>query len=405
VDPSWQNAQMASTDIEVINLSQAVVRRIFWILALAIFTAMVGVGIIVPLLPIYAEELGASGLWIGLIFSGFSLSRSVFSPLVGRLSDFWGRKTFIATGLFLYWLISLGYLLCNSVGDLVLVRIVQGCSGAMIIPLAMAHIGDIAPEKQEGQYLGSFSVSLFAGFGFGPLLGGLIMYRFGIEANFYLMSLLCFLAFLVVILFLPNMKRDKRPRETRLPGYQNLLKSPVSLGLFLFRFSNAFARGTLIAFLPLIAYSHSFMNTAQIGIVISVNILLVSILQIPFGRLADRWNRLRLVLVGSSGFSLLMSFLPICRGFWQVLFVNLVMGVSGGLAIPAASAIAVDEGRRFGMGSSMGFLNLGMSLGLTAGPILAGKISDLAGLSYAFYLATLVGLAGSIGFASLARKG
>jgi MFS family permease len=81
------------------------------------------------------------------------------------------------------------------------------------------------------------------------------------------------------------------------------------------------------------------------------------------------------------------------------------MGVSGGLAIPAASAIAVDEGRRFGMGSSMGFLNLGMSLGLTAGPILAGKISDLAGLSYAFYLATLVGLAGSIGFASLARKG
>jgi MFS family permease len=147
----------------------------------------------------------------------------VFSPLVGRLSDFWGRKTFIATGLFLYWLISLGYLLCNSVGDLVLVRIVQGCSGAMIIPLAMAHIGDIAPEKQEGQYLGSFSVSLFAGFGFGPLLGGLIMYRFGIEANFYLMSLLCFLAFLVVILFLPNMKRDKRHRFPATDCLQPLL--------------------------------------------------------------------------------------------------------------------------------------------------------------------------------------
>ena len=109
--------------------------------------------------------------------------------------------------------------------------------------------------------------------------------------------------------------------------------------------------------------------------------------------------------MGSSGFSLLMSFLPICRGFWQVFFVNLVMGVSGGLAIPAASAIAVDEGRRFGMGSSMGFFNLGMSLGLSAGPILAGKMSDLAGLPYAFYLASLVGLVGSIGFARLARKG
>ena len=53
----------------------------------------------------------------------------------------------------------------------------------------------------------------------------------------------------------------------------------------------------------------------------------------------------------------------------------------------------------------MGFLNLGMSLGLSVGPILAGKISDLAGVPYAFYFATLVGLAGTIGFASLARKG
>jgi len=405
VDLSWHNARIVSTSIEVLNLPNPDVRRIFWILSLAMFTSMVGVGIIVPLLPIYAEELGASGIWIGLIFSGFSLSHSLFSPLVGRISDFWGRKIFIATGLFLYWLISLGYLLCNSVGDLVLVRVVQGCSGAMIIPLAMAHIGDIAPENEEGRYLGSFSVSLFAGFGFGPLLGGLIMHRFGIEANFYLMSLLCFLAFLVVLLFLPNMKRSKGSQEKRLPGYQNLLRSPVSLGLFLFRFSNAFARGALLAFLPLLAYHHSHMNATQIGIVISVNILLVSGLQAPFGRLADHWSRLKLVLMGSLGFSLVMSFLPSCRGFWQFLFINLIMGMSGALAIPAASAIAVDEGRKFGMGSSMGFFNLGMSLGLSAGLILAGKVSDLAGLSYAFYFATLVGCIGSIGFASLAKKG
>lgn len=396
---------MGSNDVEVSYLPPTVIRRVFWILSIAIFTAMVGVGIIVPLLPIYAEQLGASGIWIGLIFSGFSLSRSLFSPLVGRLSDLWGRKAFIAAGLFLYWLISLTYIGCNTVGDLVMVRIAQGCAGAMIIPLAMAHVGDIAPKNQEGRYLGSFSVSLFAGFGFGPLLGGLIMHHFGITANFYLMSLLCLLAFLVVVLFLPSMKNYKTIERESLPRYQNLLKSPLSIGLFLFRFSNAFARGSLIAFLPLIAHQQASLNAAQIGFVISANILLVSILQAPFGRLADRWDRLKLVLAGCSIFSLSMSVLPSCQVFGQILFVCLVMGVSSGLALPAASAIAVEEGRRFGMGSSMGFFNLGMSLGLATGPILSGQISDMVGLPYAFYLATLVGFAGAFGFAGLAKRG
>ena len=71
---------MGSNDIEVSYLPPTVIRRVFWILSIAIFTAMVGVGIIVPLLPVYAEELGASGIWIGLIFSGFSLS-SFFAAL------------------------------------------------------------------------------------------------------------------------------------------------------------------------------------------------------------------------------------------------------------------------------------------------------------------------------------
>ena len=394
---------MSSNNVEISYLPHTVDRRVFWILSIAIFTAMVGVGIIVPLLPIYAEQLGATGIWIGLIFSGFSLSRSIFSPFVGRLSDYWGRKAFIATGLFLYWLISLGFLLCNSVGDLILVRIAQGFSGAMIIPLAMAHIGDIAPENQEGRYLGSFSVSLFAGFGFGPLLGGLIMHRFGVSASFYLMSLLCLVAFLVVVFFLPSLGRQKQLEGAPLPKYRDLLKSPVSQGLFLFRFSNAFTWGSLIAFLPLIGRQQAHLNAAQIGIVISTNILLVSVLQAPFGKLADRWDRIKLVLVGCSVFSLSMSILPSCQDFLQVLFVCSMIGASGGLALPAASAIAVEEGKRFGMGSSMGFFNLGMSLGLATGPILAGQTSDIVGLPYAFYLATLIGLAGVIGFARLVR--
>ena len=74
---------------------------------------MLGNGIIVPLLPIYAEGLGASGFWIGVIFSGFAISRSIFMPIVGRWSDKRGSKVFIATGLFISAIISLGYILSD----------------------------------------------------------------------------------------------------------------------------------------------------------------------------------------------------------------------------------------------------------------------------------------------------
>jgi MFS family permease len=380
-------------------------RRVFWILSLAIFTAMLGVGIIVPLLPIYAQQLGASGFWIGLIFSGLSLCRSLFSPLAGWLSDLWGRKPFIAMGLFLYWFLSLGYLAVNDVGGLVAVRVAQGVSSAMIIPLAFAYIGDIAPAKQEGQYVGSFSVSLFAGFGIGPLFGGLIMHRFGIKANFYLMSSLCLLAFLVVAALLPHQTPQERVSRLKPPRYSALLRSRRSWGLFLVRFSNAFSRGALMAFFPLIAYHQTVMTPWQIGVAISSNVLLASFLQAPFGRLADRWDRWGLVLGGSVSFALLMVMIPNCRSFPQFLCVCLMMGVAGGLALPATTAMAVEEGRLFGMGSSMGFLNLGMSFGLGIGPIVAGRTVDLTGLPNAFYLAAVVGLIGAFCFGGLARGG
>ena len=69
---------------------------------------MLGVGIIVPILPIYAENLGATGLWLGAIFAGFSLTRSISMPLIGHFSDRMGRKRFITLGLFIYTISSLG---------------------------------------------------------------------------------------------------------------------------------------------------------------------------------------------------------------------------------------------------------------------------------------------------------
>ena len=77
-------------------------RKIFGTLFFSIFATVTGVGIVVPLLPVHANDLGASGLYIGLIFGAFSLSRTIFLPYFGRLSDKKGRKPFIVAGLFSY---------------------------------------------------------------------------------------------------------------------------------------------------------------------------------------------------------------------------------------------------------------------------------------------------------------
>ena len=81
------------------------IRKIFPILALCIFSAMLGIGIIAPLLPLYAEHMGATGIWLGIIFGGFAASRAIVMPIVGRLSDRSGRKLFLTVGLLSYAII------------------------------------------------------------------------------------------------------------------------------------------------------------------------------------------------------------------------------------------------------------------------------------------------------------
>ncbi len=104
--------------------------RVFNVLFISVFSAVLGLGIIVPLLPFYAESLGASGIWIGIIFSGLAVSRAVFMPIIGNLSDRRGRRSFILVGLFIYTLLPLAYIAADSVYLLTAVRIFHGFASA-----------------------------------------------------------------------------------------------------------------------------------------------------------------------------------------------------------------------------------------------------------------------------------
>jgi MFS family permease len=138
------------------------------------------------------------------------------------------------------------------------------------------------------------------------------------------------------------------------------------------------------------------MSASQIGVVISSSVLLISFLQYPCGKLADRMNRRNLILIGNIPYCLAIILFPFATSFLQVLMINLILGVLGAMSMPAATAIIVGEGKKFGMGSTMAVFNVSMSLGLGCGPLVSGIIYDYSGLSEVFYFAAFVGVAGSI---------
>ncbi len=142
-----------------INLGPGETKRILGSLLLAVFTVMLGVGIIAPLLPGYAQSLGANGIVLGLIFSIFSLFRTFFTPVTGILSDRWGRKHFMSAGMLAYFILSLAYVQTQSTPMLLIVRALHGLAAAFIVPVANAYVGDLAPPEKEGTYMGLFLAS------------------------------------------------------------------------------------------------------------------------------------------------------------------------------------------------------------------------------------------------------
>jgi len=370
------------------------IKKVFPILAVSIFSAMLGVGIVSPLLPLYASDMGATGTQLGIIFAGYGISNSVLTPIMGRLSDRKGRKLFLCIGLAGYAIISLGYIWATNVSLLTLVRLIQGVAGAMVTPIAMAYIGDLSPEGEEGKWMGYANAAFFSGFGIGPLLGGTLAERFSMNASFYAMSGLCLLAFLVAVLFLPEIRQRKIGEKGHL-SFKEMSTSPMVRGLFSFRLVQALARGAFMTFLPIYAATSIGLGPSLIGVLLAVNMLSMNVLVATTGRLADKFNRKTLVILGNFIYLISVALIPIANTFWQQLWLCLPGAIGGALSITAATALTVEEGRKFGMGSTMSILMMAMGIGMAAGPPLSGVIADLVDISAVFYFGGAVGLIGT----------
>lgn len=373
-------------------------RKVFSTLFLAVFSVTLGVGLVVPLLPVYAYELGATGLYIGFIFGAFSLSRTLFLPLFGRLSDLKGRKPFLTTGLLAYFLVSIAYVWSRDVNFFILIRFIQGIASAMILPVAQAYVGEITPKHKEGFMMGLFNVSLYAGLSIGPLLGGMVKDTFGIQTSFLSMGVVSLVGFLLCLILLPPRSYERLLTSAKPPlRYRVLVRNRYIGALFLFRFAYTFCIGLVWAFLPLLAHAEFKLSSSAIGVLVMLGVLISGLLQTPMGLLADRFNKRTFIAIGGLVTAGAVFSFVYVQGFWGLFVANVLFGIGGGISVPAVMAMTVIIGRRTdSMGSVMALLTTGHSLGMFAGPILAGIVADAFQLSLAFMGGTVVMLIGVV---------
>jgi predicted MFS family arabinose efflux permease len=193
--------------------------------------------------------------------------------------------------------------------------------------------------------------------------------------------------------------RKKTDAKKRSVSYLSLFKNASFSPLFAFR--ACFTTGVAITwtFIPLLASIRLDLSSSAIGVVVMVHVFVAGSLQIPMGYLADRLNKNFMVTAGGILGVASVFYLNTASSFGEFILANGLLGLAGGISVPAIMALGVIGGRNSdAMGGMMGFLALSHSVGMFLGPLLGGLLIDLFSFEAVFSLGAAIIGAGTIVF-------
>lgn len=353
------------------------------VLFAVMFLVMVGFGIIIPVLPFYAEDVGATPTELGLLMAVYSLMQLLFAPVWGRISDRIGRKPVIMIGIFGLALSFFLMAVSSRLWMLFAARIIGGLLSAANMPTVMAYVADITSEEDRGKGMGVIGASIGLGFIFGPAIGG-IFSKTSLTIPFYLAgasSLLTF--FLVMFVLKESLTPEHRnahaaKRESLLKAFNGALSILYILQLFV-TISLAGLEATFAYF----SADKAGLGTTQLGYVFMIMGLAGTIVQGGLvGRLTKKYGEGLVIQIGivisAIGFALIL----LVHTFTTAAVYLTVFGIGNGLIRPSVSSLLTKKSAA-GHGSTTGLLSSFDSLGRIIGPPLGGLLFSItAGLPY-----------------------
>ncbi len=353
------------------------------VLFAVMFFVMVGFGIIIPVLPFYAEELGATPTQLGLLMAVYSLMQLLFSPIWGRVSDRIGRKPVMMIGIFGLAISFFLMAFASQLWMLFAARIIGGLLSSANMPTVTAYVADITSPEDRGKGMGVVGASVGLGFILGPAIGG-IFSESNLSTPFILSGVSSIITFFLVLFILKeSLPADKRGAETgKKESMFKALNGPISI-LFILQLFVSLSMAGLEATFAYFAAKRAGLGTVQLGYLFMIMGLAGAIVQGGLvGRLTKKYGEGAVIQLGiiisAIGFGLIL----LIDSFTTAAIYLTIFGIGNGVIRPSVSALLTKTSTT-GHGNTTGLLSSFDSIGRIVGPPLGGWLFKTAtGLPY-----------------------
>ena len=359
-----------------------------------VFVDLLGFGIILPLLPYIAEKYHATATQIGLLTAAYSFFQLVASPILGKLSDRYGRKKILMISQFGS---AIGYLMLafsNNLPLLFVSRIIDGITGGNI-SIAQAYIADVTTKENRAKGMGMIGAAFGLGFIFGPAIGGFLS-QFGYMYPALFAMVVGLITVLLTHLFLPetvNIKEREHIAPTPFSLIEIkkvLIKSGIGYLIVIFLLLNtSFSLFTgIFALWTQKKFGFGATENGYFFAYIGILSVIAQLKVLPY--LATRFKENKLLAYSTFYLFLGLFFLPFVTRWEYLLFTQLFIVSGNSIANPSIQALASENVQKEEYGETLGFLSSAGSVGRIIGPIIGGELFDYWGINSPFFFGSLI---------------
>lgn len=358
---------------------------------------MMGFGIVLPLLPFYAEELGASPRWVTLIIASFSITQFLSAPIWGRFSDRMGRRRLLLVGLFASALSYLLFALADSLWLLLVSRATAGAAGGTL-GIAQAYVADSTEGEERARGLGFIGAASGLGIMLGPAIGGFFS-RYGLGVPGFVAAGLCLLNLMAAMVLLPESRHFRSGRADAAKGeaatflmwLRSLSRFPLRVLLLVYVLTiGCFTSMTSV--LALYTERVFAMTAVDMGLVFTLAGGVTVIVRGGLvGRIVERFGEPNTMRAGCALLALGVGAIPFLTDRWQLWVLVPSWAAATGLIFPSLHALISRNTDEQSQGSVLGGSQVAGGLGRVVAPLAAGWLFELYSIKSPF----LVGAAAS----------